>query len=329
VEGASVKRINAQYFYQLAAAILPLKQLKPTPLIESFSELWTAEQFLLGYLTNDLTRPTASANSGWELLRAIQALTNNLMREEPISYLEATNISGVMLQKFENNLEAEYNSKDVFVVSRKGIFSTTDLIEGAELLFSKDVQARIQSAVPDIQQAGKCIAFEVPTAAAFHIFRAVEAVSKLYVEKMRGRGPTDKEKRGGIGSFVAILDANGADPRVTSSLAQLAKLHRNPTMHPDMTISNDEVLATLGMAQSVIQSMVADMEKKDASPLPNIVEVLPNVRAVKPLGSAGNGGGSRNRTLRLGDGTDSKSAPSATKRGTRARKKESEKTASV
>jgi hypothetical protein len=202
-------------------------------------------------------------------------LTENLGRDEPVSYFEVTNIKS-LLTKFENNLEAEYATKDLFVVSRKGIYSTTDLIERTEQAFPKEFTDRIPDAINDLKQAGRCIAFEVPTAAAFHIFRAVEAVAKQYVTVMRGTPPTDKEKRGGLGNFVVILNENGADVRVTSSIAQLAKLHRNPTMHPEMFIRNTEILATFGMAQSVIQSMIADMELRQPEPSTTITSVLPD-----------------------------------------------------
>jgi hypothetical protein len=276
-----VQRINVQYFYQLAAAILPLKQLKTAPIFEQFSELWTAERFLRGYLLNELTRPTASAASGWELVAALKALTDDITREEPLSPHEVANISFVLLTKFENNLEAEYNGKDIFVVAKKGILSTTDLIENAEEMFSQKIRERIAPAISDIQQAGKCIAFQVSTAAAFHIFRAVEAVARIYVEIVRGTPPTGKEKRFGLGGFVKILVEHGADERVTNSISQLAKLHRNPTMHPEITINNDEVIATLGMAQSVIQSMVADMESRQAEPVEEIINVLPTIAQLK------------------------------------------------
>jgi hypothetical protein len=52
-------------------------------------------------------------------------------------------------------------------------------------------------------------------------------------------------------------------------------------MHPEITINNDEVIATLGMAHSVIQSMVADMESRQADPLEEIVNVLPTIAQLK------------------------------------------------
>lgn len=271
-----MRRINAQFFYLLSSSLRPLNTLVPDePILNHFGTLWEAERELYGYLMNDIIPPSACSNSGWALRRTLKALLDDPMRSEALSWSEVSDIKS-MLVKFENNLEAEYSSKDLFIVSPKGIYSTSDLIDNAEQMFSKEFQERMPQAIRDIKEAGRCIAFEVPTAAAFHIFRAVESVAKDYVLVMRGTGPTDKEKRGGIGRFVTILNENGADERVTSALSQLAKLHRNPTMHPQMFIEKSEVLGTLGMAQSVIQGMIADMEKKQPTPTPDVMVVLPD-----------------------------------------------------
>ena len=92
---------------------------------------------------------------------------------------------------------------------------------------------------------------------------------------MRGTPPTDKEKRGGLGCFVKILSGYGADERVVNSISQLAKLHRNPTMHPEQFIDKTEVLGTFGMATSVIQGIIADMENWQQEPSESITSVLP------------------------------------------------------
>src|SRR5262249_1617525 len=59
----------------------------------------------------------------------------------------------------------------------KGIFSTNDLIENAENAIPKAIRDAVPAeALDDWKQAGKCIVFELPTAAGFHLIRATEAV---------------------------------------------------------------------------------------------------------------------------------------------------------
>lgn len=302
-----MERVNAQFFYRMAIGLHPIETIAPEkPISDQFSLLWTAQSELWAYLVNKIMPPVACEKSGWALWGALKELTDNFSRPEPISYYEASNIVS-LLTKFENNLEAEYATKDLFVVSPKGLYSTTDLIERTENAFPEEFRDRIPAAMRDLKEAGRCIAFEVPTAAAFHIFRAGETVAKQYVAAVRGTPPSDKEKRGGLGKFVEILEEKGADTRVTSAISQLAKLHRNPTMHPEMFITKTEILGTFAMAQSVIQSMIADMELRRPQPSPAITSVLPDPKDLEYEREAENDGDSI-QPLQLGDGGNTRSA---------------------
>jgi hypothetical protein len=270
-----MQRINVQYFYRLATILRPLEKISAGQAVEDvFAELFSAESELNLFLWNDIMPPDTSFPTGYDLLEAIKELTKEVGNNHKITPLEANKITNG-LSRFEIVLQADYARRDMFAVSKKGIFSTTDLVERAETMFSKAIQDRIPSAKADMHAAGRCIAFELATAAGFHIFRAIEAVGREYVTAVRGSAPTEKEKNLGLGGYKKILEAHGADERVINALDQLRKLHRNPTMHPEITLTTDEVVTTLGLAQSVIQAMVADMEKFRQSPEQAIIQSLP------------------------------------------------------
>jgi hypothetical protein len=55
----------------------------------------------------------------------------------------------------------------------------------------------------------------------------------------------------------AIRSAKCGDERILSVIEQMSKLHRNPIAHPEVALTLDEAIATLGMAQSVITAMLA------------------------------------------------------------------------
>jgi hypothetical protein len=278
--GGSMQRINVQYFYRLATNLRPLASVAAGKKVdEVFGELYSAEAELRYFLWNAIMPPDASFQAGYELLEAIQELTKEIGKSKEIDFIEASKITDG-LNRFEVVLQADFARRDMFAVSKKGIYSTTDLVERAETMFSQGVRDRVPGALGDIHAAGRCIAFELATAAGFHIFRAVEAVGREYVTVVRKSPPTEKEKRLGLGGYKKILEAHGADGRVVNALDQLRKLHRNPTMHPEVTLTTDEVVNTLGMAQSVIQAMVADMEKFKDSPKEEIVQSLPKVEQV-------------------------------------------------
>ena len=278
-EAPPLIRINVHYFYRLASNLVPLQEIAADrKIMEFFSQLYQGEQELIFFLWNPLVPPGTSFARGHELYKAVTALTGDAFREELITYAEAARISN-SLSAFEIVLAAEYELKDVFVVSKKGIYSTTELIERAEDLFPEPFQKRVPDFIKDIHEAGRCIAFELPTAAGFHIFRAVEAVAKQYVLKVRGTSITDKEKRFGLGGYVKILIDQKVDERVTNAVAQLTKLHRNPAIHPEDHLSLNEAMGILGLAQSCILAMIADMEKREPDPDVSLTKMLPDPAA--------------------------------------------------
>lgn len=270
-----MQRINVQYFYRLATILRPLSGVVSGKTVEEqFGELYNAESELNFFLWNPLMPPETCFQTGYELLEAIKELTKQIGNNHPVEPIEAYNITNG-LRQFETVLQADYARRDMFAVSKKGIYSTTDLVERAETMFSKDIQDRIPDAIADMHAAGRCLAFELATAAGFHIFRAVEAVGREYVKAVRKTPPTEKEKNLGLGGYKKILTDHGADERVINALDQLRKLHRNPTMHPEVSLTTEEVITTLGLAQSVIHAMVADMEKFTGMSKPEIAAILP------------------------------------------------------
>jgi hypothetical protein len=78
--------------------------------------------------------------------------------------------------KFEAVLAAELGVTALYVVTKKSGFDTSDLIGNGEVFFPPDLAAKVPEAVKDVQEATKCIAYELPTAAGFHLHRANESV---------------------------------------------------------------------------------------------------------------------------------------------------------
>jgi hypothetical protein len=55
----------------------------------------------------------------------------------------------------------------------------------------------------------------------------------------------------------AIKQTNKGDDKILAALEQMTDLHRNPLMHPEVILTPDEAIATLGIARSVITAMLA------------------------------------------------------------------------
>jgi hypothetical protein len=69
----------------------------------------------------------------------------------------------------ETIINAELGVADSYYVTRKAGYDTSVLISNAEVMFSKDLPQKVMLAIPDIRESGKCLAFELGTAAGFHV----------------------------------------------------------------------------------------------------------------------------------------------------------------
>jgi hypothetical protein len=159
---------------------------------------------------------------------------------------------------FKTVFLAELSTLPSFLVTGKEGYDLTLLIEEGTKLFPPTLGAKVPEAIRDALEVGKAIAFELSTAAGFHIFRVVEAALKRYWDHV-SRG-TQRPKLETIGTFASALEDNKfGDPKIWESLKQLAKLHRNPLIHPEVILDVGEEIEILGISRSVIGAMLKVM----------------------------------------------------------------------
>lgn len=156
-----------------------------------------------------------------------------------------------------------------FLVLGKESYDTNSLIDEGFRLFPSALTDKAPEALLDAMEAGRALAFELATACGFHIFRVTEAVLKRYWDHESG-GIT-RPKLETIGNYAAEMDNKGyGDQKVREALKQMAKLHRNPLIHPEVILTVDEAVETLGIARSVIGAMLRalpDVQPTTSSPV--------------------------------------------------------------
>jgi hypothetical protein len=163
-------------------------------------------------------------------------------------------------------LASELAVAQAYHVTRKGAFNLALLVQDATAIFSDEIRSAMDPDERyDIVQAGRCLALEVPTAAAFHIFRAAESVMRRYYIAVIGTVPTKKPRN--WGAYIKNLQSHGgADPKILHSLQEIKDLYRNPTMHPEKQYTPDEALSLVGLAQHLMSSMVREIKQRGAAP---------------------------------------------------------------
>lgn len=159
-----------------------------------------------------------------------------------------------LMEHVRLTLFAEAGGNIAFIVTDKRI-DVNKLLRNMPALFSPGVA----DSLPDIAQydfgeAGRCIAFELPTSAAFHILRATESVLRhFYCCVVRQRRV---EQMWGL--MVTSLQARRNPPPtpLLDNLDNIRRSFRNPTQHPEKIYDIQEVQDLFSLCVDVVNRMV-------------------------------------------------------------------------
>lgn len=252
-----MQRVNMYDFYLLGAAVHPLESITTeSSLGDTWWLIFEAANRLRALVQSKVLRVAFARPAALELTEALNVAIAPIFEKkekegDDIDWsrkLGAENTFRIKQTRevFEHNLAAELQQHDTYAVSQKGIYSTGELIERAENIFSDAVRALMPpEAIADIKAAGQCLAFDLPTGAGFHILRCIET---MIVQYMKVVGATvEKESQRNWGTYISKLKDAKADEKVVATLDQIRDLHRNPTLHPEVFLNLDEALALLGV----------------------------------------------------------------------------------
>jgi len=157
--------------------------------------------------------------------------------------------------EFTTVFKSELSTLPAFLVTEKEGYDLLALIESGTVLFPKSLSAKVPEATADALEAGKALAFELATACGFHVFRVVETALKRYWDVTSKNKARPKLET--IGNYAAELRKNDfGEEKVWETLSQLAKLHRNPLIHPEAVLTVDEAIGIIGLARSAIGAML-------------------------------------------------------------------------
>ena len=153
-------------------------------------------------------------------------------------------------------LLAEAGGNFAFIVTEKRL-DVSKLLSDVSSLMAQEVFGKLPDvAQHDFIESGECIAFELPTAAAFHILRGTEDVLRHFYCCVVRRGRDDPLL---WGPMVISLRARRRRPPPASLLDNLDNIRRsfrNPTQHPDKIYDIDEVQDLFGLCVEAVNRMV-------------------------------------------------------------------------
>ena len=263
-KGVFMIKIYLPYIFELAENLDPLARIShenPTKMRDIYVDLLVAR----GAVT-DFIQTSVFANSLRSSRNLAEALLTNL--SSVLSDLTDIDrlIEPIMLHKIKSSydrykiaLQAELGVTPTYFVTNKGSHDTLYLLENAEAMFPFELKSKVPESLFDVREAGKAIAFNLPTAAGYHIFRATESVLRRYYKAVSSNSPAPKVRT--LGVYVnAIKRKQVGDEKVLSALEQMTNLHRNPIIHPEVALSLDDALSILGISRSVITAMLSALQ---------------------------------------------------------------------
>ncbi|MDX6402921.1 MAG: hypothetical protein QOH70_376 [Blastocatellia bacterium] len=177
----------------------------------------------------------------------------------PLTHEERRQISGYML-RFLKEFEHEARDLNIFCVEDVGTHSTSKLLKHAHRNLPSAVVARLDSETKnDLDEAGRCLGFDRPTAAGFHTLRAVERVIIAYVAKVT-KGVILKKRPRDWGAYITALKNHGGDAKVIGNLQHIKDHYRNPIIHPEDTLGADDAFSLFNTSISAIIQLDAAIE---------------------------------------------------------------------
>lgn len=254
-----MKRFNLWVIYELGALIEPLTQIRPEdPLRQNAHALLQTKDALVRLSKEDGPLQSAGRRAAGSAITAIsECLPDGYSSLGKISTDARLEHHGWRIWRaltdLETVLRTEFPDIACFMVSQRGLYRTDDLISRADAGISATVRHRLPlQAARDLRDAGKCLAFELATACAFHLWRAVETVMLSYLRSISGAPIKSKN----WGKYIDALKAHNADEGVTQFLEHIRKEYRNPHTHPDQVVDIDQAQRLLGVAVSAIDLML-------------------------------------------------------------------------
>lgn len=200
----------------------------------------------------------ASLSVANQLKKDLDDLRGKLINfDEPLQSRERIPIA-TRAKTFLSVLGSELAVIPSFLVIQKEGYDVNLLTDQGHRLFPSEISRKVINTEKDMEEAGKALAFELPTACGFHVFRVLEAVLKSYWDHVSAGAsrPTPET----IGKFAFELQKEQyGEEKIWETLKQIAKLHRNPLIHPEIILSPEEAIEILGISRSAIGAMVRVM----------------------------------------------------------------------
>jgi len=255
VERGNVDKVNTLYFYSFGQSVSALLTLRPDlPIDMRGNVVHGAVVALSEFITGGkhATVLPRSVSTAQDLLDEVNLWATNQTQHQNLSRLHA------LVSVFSVVLHEEVSRAHIYRLSDKGNLSIDHLIDGASKRYPSTTFALLDDNIKrEIDEAGKCLACALYTASGFHILRSVEIGIKAYLFTLSG-GTLPKNRN--WGAYIDALNNVNAATDVVDVL-RILKTKRNPLMHPQDVLDQDEAVDIFCLSQATTNAIVKEIEK--------------------------------------------------------------------
>jgi len=171
------------------------------------------------------------------------------------------------LDKFETVFAEEMREGTSYHIPQRGITSVVALVEHGEKAFPEELGHIIGiKAMADFKAACRCFAFDLYTASGYHSARAVEAVLETYYQTFANKpGETLRGWNDYVEALKKVKDKKPKqkylpDGRTLLSVDEIRFHHRNPLMHPRVTLTETDADMLLSIAKVAMLAMSQEIK---------------------------------------------------------------------
>ncbi len=202
-----------------------------------------------------------SREKATNFLRRINDWHDVFMEERADDDLGTIDNVQTFITTLTTTLQDELDRVPMFTVAPKGNLDVHVLCDGTSAAYPRGTLELLNDFVKgDIDHAGRCLAFELPTACGFHILRAVETSLKAFVHAATGTLPRMNQRN--WGEYIKILHEKVDAHSDLIDVLVVLKSKRNPLMHPTDNLDTDDAISVLCMCGAGLDAVVADVRRK-------------------------------------------------------------------
>jgi hypothetical protein len=254
-----MERRPIQDYFFFGTAVRYLQDTKAGTQVADFPGGWAVRSNLREVIKtlNNLNLKVSSLTDAATGLRRLLGELDKYVPNQQLS-VEHTIELNTQIGRLRETVEAELRATHAYTLTAKRI-DVSRLVADPGSLFAPGVFEKLpEIARYDIGEAGRCIAFELPTAAAFHLMRATEAVLRTFYASLIRR----KRRARMWAEIIADIRAKRVGQKHTvllNHLDHIRQAFRNPTQHPDARYNIHEVQDLWNVIVEVINRMASSL----------------------------------------------------------------------